>query len=354
MTFPMLPPETNSARMYMGPGSAPLLAAAAAWEGLAAQLGTTAAHFGAVVDGLTATWLGPSSLAMMTSASLYQTWLMLTAEQAEQTAGQAMAAAAAYEAAFVATVNPAEVLRNRATLATLVATNFLGLNTPAILATEAEYAEMWAQDVAAMFTYQAASMSATQLSAWEPLKPLTTGVNQSPVSPGGSNNSGGVQGVLSGLQGFDPNSGWSGLFNLYGEALVSSAPYDMPTNILSLFTNMWVMGQVSSAAQAAEAAAMNASNAVAAGPAAGDVAVTIGSAPSIGGLSVPQSWGTAVEQPVGVTVKNATPILPETELAPAAPLTPMPLMAAGKGGEPQRPRYGTPAKYVIPRHPSAG
>lgn len=32
-----------------------------------------------------------------------------------------------------------------------VATNILGQNTPAIAATETQYAEMWAQDAAAMY-----------------------------------------------------------------------------------------------------------------------------------------------------------------------------------------------------------
>ncbi len=40
---------------------------------------------------------------------------------------------------------------------TLIATNLLGHNTPAIAATEAQYVEMWAQDVAAMFGYAASS-----------------------------------------------------------------------------------------------------------------------------------------------------------------------------------------------------
>jgi hypothetical protein len=38
--FGALPPEINSARMYAGPGSDPLLASAAAWDALAAQLET--------------------------------------------------------------------------------------------------------------------------------------------------------------------------------------------------------------------------------------------------------------------------------------------------------------------------
>lgn len=37
--FSVLPPEINSLRMYLGAGSAPMLQAAAAWDGLAAELG---------------------------------------------------------------------------------------------------------------------------------------------------------------------------------------------------------------------------------------------------------------------------------------------------------------------------
>jgi PPE-repeat protein len=45
---------------------------------------------------------------------------------------------------------PSVTAANRAQLASLIATNLLGQNAPAIVATEAQYAEMWAQDVTAL------------------------------------------------------------------------------------------------------------------------------------------------------------------------------------------------------------
>jgi PPE-repeat protein len=86
-----------------------------------------------------------------------------TAAQAEQTAGQATAAAAAYEAAYGMTVPPPVIAANRAQLASLVATNVLGQNAPAIAATEVHYGQMWAQDAAAMYGYAAQSSAATKM-----------------------------------------------------------------------------------------------------------------------------------------------------------------------------------------------
>ncbi|WP_029401483.1 PPE domain-containing protein, partial [Mycobacterium tuberculosis] len=48
MNYAVLPPELNSLRMFTGAGSAPMLAAAVAWDGLAAELGSAASSFGSV------------------------------------------------------------------------------------------------------------------------------------------------------------------------------------------------------------------------------------------------------------------------------------------------------------------
>jgi len=161
--FGALPPEVNSGKIYAGPGSAPLLAAATAWDALATELQTTAASYASTIGELSTSWQGPSSAAAADAATPFTEWLSTTAAQAEQTASQAQAAAAAYEAAFAASIPPPVIEANRALLAALVATNFLGINTPAIAATEAAYAEFWAQDAGAMYAYAGAANTASQL-----------------------------------------------------------------------------------------------------------------------------------------------------------------------------------------------
>jgi PPE-repeat protein len=169
MDFGNYPPEINSARMYAGAGSGPMLAAAEAWDSLAAELHSVANSYQSVVSGLTAgSWQGPSAESMSAAAASYTGWLRTTAAQAEETGAQAKSAAAAYQTAFTATVPPATVAANRALLTQLIQTNVFGMNTQAIAANEAQYGEMWAQDAAAMYGYSASSASATQLTQFNP------------------------------------------------------------------------------------------------------------------------------------------------------------------------------------------
>jgi PPE-repeat protein len=181
MDFALLPPEVNSARMYAGPGSGTMLAAAMAWDELAAALQSTATAYQAEITALTAgPWVGPSATSMVAAITPYLEWMRTTGAQAEEAATKARAAAFAYETAFAETVPPPVVTANRTLLATLVATNVLGQNTPAIATTEAEYAEMWARDTAAMFGYAGATAAATRLTPFgQPDKTTTSDAAQS-------------------------------------------------------------------------------------------------------------------------------------------------------------------------------
>lgn len=175
-----MPPEINSGLMYAGPGSGPMLAAAAGWGALAAELESTADGYASELAELTGhTWFGPSSVRMKAAAAPYVEWLQASATQAGLTAGKAYAAAAAYEVAYAMTVLPPVIAANRVQLAVLVATNFFGQNTSVIAVTEAEYAEMWVQDATAMHGYAADAETASTLTSFDE-PPQTT--NQAGLS----------------------------------------------------------------------------------------------------------------------------------------------------------------------------
>jgi PPE-repeat protein len=176
MSFSLIPPEINSALMYSGAGSGPLLEAATAWDGLAADLETTATQYQTAVTNLTTgPWLGPSSAQMAAATAPYISWLQGTAATAAQTGAQAKVAAAAYQTAYASMVPPPEIAANRAELATLVANNFLGQNTGAIATNEANYLDMWIQDALGMDTYQVGSQQAAALPAHTAAPQVTSG-----------------------------------------------------------------------------------------------------------------------------------------------------------------------------------
>ncbi|MCV7009800.1 PPE family protein [Mycobacterium gordonae] len=169
MDFVVAPPEVTSALIAHGPGSGSLLAAATAWEALEEDLTATAHGFSSVVSNLAQVWQGVPATAMAELAFSYSSWLRDAATAAAHAAGQATAAAAAYDAARAATVPLEALAGNRTQLFSLVASNLLGLNAPAIAATEADYEQMWATDVAAMSDYYAgASAAVAQLTPWRP------------------------------------------------------------------------------------------------------------------------------------------------------------------------------------------
>ncbi len=211
MDFGALPPEINSGRMYSGPGSAPMRAASAAWNLLAAELESAATQYQSTIDVLDDEWLGPTSATMSAAVDPYITWMSTTGAQAEQTAAQASAAATAYEAAFAMTVPPLQVAANRAQLAMLVATNVIGQNTAAIAANEAMYGEMWAQDAAAMYGYAGTSAAAASVKAFsqppETSNPAAQAMQGSAVTQAnGASTGSGVQSQLQQLTSSIPSS----------------------------------------------------------------------------------------------------------------------------------------------------
>ena len=171
--YARLPPEINSALIFAGPGAAPLLAAAKAWDGLAEDLSSSASSFFSVTSDLAnGAWQGTSSAAMMAVATQYVSWLSAAAAQAEAASTQASAIAAAFETALEGTVQPAVVAANRNLVQALASANHLGQNAPAIADIEAAYEQMWASDVVAMSGYHAdASAAVAKLARWQHVLP---------------------------------------------------------------------------------------------------------------------------------------------------------------------------------------
>lgn len=361
------PPEVNSALIYTGPGAAPLTAAAAAWSSIAASLYETAATMGTTWGELMSTWSGPSYTAATTAIHSYISWITMTAGQADHTANLASAAASAFEETYAMTIPPPVVAQNRTRLATLVTTNFLGINTPAIMATEAEYAEYWVQDATAITTYFAQSTAITNTLPKHAPAPQTT--NPTPQATQTALGTGNARALTTNLIA-QPNAVGSGTtpidnflsnplietLNGYGQNIVSGGAFN-PTNIAGLLTggHDFFPGQYPDTLEATPRNLFSEPEAVAAGVAPPQTALgTSNSASKIGALSVPNSWTT---QP-GTLTSQTTPISAlNTTSEGAAPGTAgMPGMYGAPGtnrGIGQQPRYGY-KPTVIARPPSGG
>ena len=162
--FGALPPEITSAKIYSGPGSASMTAAASAWSGLAAELNSAAVGYDSVVTALASEeWMGPASAAMAAAAQPYVAWTSTTATLAEEAATRARAAAAAYEQVLASVVPPPMIAINRTELAQALQTNLFGQNNGVIAQLEAQYAQFWAQNSAAMYSYAGQAAAATNV-----------------------------------------------------------------------------------------------------------------------------------------------------------------------------------------------
>lgn len=391
MSYFAFPPEVTSGLMYSGAGVGPMMAAATAWNNLAAELSNTASQYESIITQLTTEqWTGAGSASAAAAAQPYVSWLTSTASAAEQAGIQASSAAAAYEAAFSGVVPPPVIAANRATLAALVATNFLGINTPAIMATEAQYMEMWAQDAVTMATYQAAGAAAAVLEpitpASETTNPGAAGIQSAAVaaaaaeSPASSLSDviGGLQSELSNvltgtssigtglfnalpvpvqnlLTALDGFLGTPLIFNGIQQVGVTASWFVFAAIPNAIFAQHAIDGNIAAAA-ATVAGASGGAAAAAEGAAAGlagevGAAAGLGEASLVGSLSVPASWAAAAPAAAGVGTALAGSgwAVPEEAVAPGM-MAGMPGMAAAtKGaGAYAAPRYGV-KPIVMPK-----
>ena len=315
MDFAALPPEVNSARMYFGAGAAPMMAAAAAWSALASELNTVAAGYESVIAA------------------------------------------------------------NRAQLAALVATNFLGINTPAIMATEAHYAEMWAQDAAAMYGYAASSAIAGQLDPMTPPPPVTNpgGVAGQAAAVAGGNAATNTQaGLMQTIQAVpnavsrlaDPPATTASDFfstplvqNTINGAINTTAWWTMETIPTAVLLDHTVNGVPSFFLATAGpyvgptlAGSVAPAGSTSAAGAPTLASASVGQATTVGKLSVPASWSAAapaVESVAPASAGSGWAVAPEQAAPVTAVPAGMPAMAsASRGGYGMGPRYGVKPKVM--------
>jgi PPE-repeat protein len=402
MSFSLIPPEINSALMYQGAGSGPLLEAATAWNGLAADLEATATQYQTAITNLTTgTWLGPSSAHMAAAAQPYIAWLQSTAAEATQTGAQAQAAAGAYQTAYASMVPPPLITANRAELTTLVSNNFLGQNTGAIAQNEAEYLDMWIQDALGMDTYNLHSTGASSALPTQTAAPLvTSGAQAAAAAPADSTTDALVVAILNGVAALfgGPSSGTGALTTLAGFDAwfpsVVSAVVANPTAALLPVQATYYMGMLGSTparmfmssggggASGAGAGALdgmkdsllaNVSKLVdgkaasvmtgvggqlskwGAGIQSG-IQAQMAHAMHAGGLSVPHGWHTGAES----DMSRAAPLLPTNSVAAPSMTTGLPTSPFSQGlmgalaGRGMSAMGSKVAAKVMPRSPAGG
>ncbi|MEB3023722.1 PPE family protein [[Mycobacterium] crassicus] len=346
--FGALPPEVNSARMYAGPGTGSLLAAAGSWRGLAAELGAVAAAYQAVIADLTGqVWFGPASASMAGAATPYADWLGSTATLADQTANRLMVAVGDFEQAFAAMVPPPAIAVNRTRLAALVAADVFGQNAAEIAATEAEYGQMWLQDAMAMYGYAARAAAATAMTPFtappavaNPAGSAGQGAAAGQAAAGSAHNQ--LSQLLSAiprqLQGLstagsaqsvpaDPVSQAASYIETLARTILPandtniSALYGMGQYARNLNTDLDISQATGGRAGfGSGVSALGATEStIPGGGARPAVTASTGSAGVVGRLAIPQAWADAV--PEVTTTATAAPAM-----SPAAALTP-----AGQG-----------------------
>lgn len=154
--YAALPPEVNVVRLLAGGGPAPMLATAAASSSMAHVLTDLATETQRQIQTLLLSWQGDGADAARPTWGQYTSWLLQLASVAQLTSTQAASQAQAYSTAVAMSPNLAEILANRAAMATLAATNVLGGATGAVmLGVEADYMRMWIQAAVAMGIYDA-------------------------------------------------------------------------------------------------------------------------------------------------------------------------------------------------------
>ncbi len=374
MDFGMLPPEVTSALIHSGPGAGSLIAASAMWHQLGTELEDFVRGYASVLSSLTEAWRGPSSMAMVKAVEPYLAWLSVSAQQCQLIGSSVQTVVAAFELTHFTVVHPLQVSANRTRLAQLLATNFFGINLPAIAATEAEYEAMWVNNSAAMYRYAATSASAVvppQFSSPPPIANptgLATQASVAPVAAATSPVSTTSLSLSSASANSLVNNGWFLLANTWGNQFIASG---FPINLLSYLAQasaaqslQGVHGEVGTGLAEGEAA-LGAGGAALGGIGAAGLGeapmAAVGVGVSLGKLTAPPAVvGILPTSEAPVQLASAVSPLPagESRLPMMPPLMP-PRVSTGSrrraGRDYENIEYGLELPgTVMPRPPSAG
>jgi len=393
MDFGILPPEVTSALIHAGPGAWSWIEAATMWQELSIELEQAASGYTTELSWLSTTWHGPSSQAIAQAFEPYLAWLHLTAQQCQEIATSVEVMTAAFESTHWTVVHPSLVAANRARLATLLATNFFGINYPAIAETEAEYHAMWVNNSAAMVRYAATSAGAVRQPTFssppQVANPSGTANQQAAVSnaallasgnagtnvgtnaPNASSSLGSTLSSLNMPFGFDPNSGWFEYWSTWANQTFAAGGY--PVNIIGVWAQLATahafqsLGADVGPGLADGAAALSSAetrlvSAIGAGSALAPRA-TLGVGISLGNLTMPPATVGMLGTSQPVQLASAVSALPsgagQTPMLPIAPMRPTRGSASGrrrKGGRDYDDiEYGAELPgTVMHRPPSAG
>ncbi|OBH06616.1 hypothetical protein A5696_23395 [Mycobacterium sp. E2699] len=334
MDFGTLPPEISSALIHSGPGAGSLIEASAAWERLGTELEESLPGYASVLSSVTETWQGPSATAMTQAVEPFLYWLRTTAQQCEQVSSSLQTVAAAFELACRTVVFPVQVTANRTRLAQLIATNWLGTNSVAIAETDAQYEGMWVNNSAAMYRYAATSAQATRLSQFSSppviVNPIAAAAQAgaapaaAAATPAQSAIGDFLTSILSFPGGFNPQKGWFGLAQTWGNQFIAGG---IPINLLSYLAQLSsaqslqsVSGDIgqglSEGESALSAAGADLAGAVRAAASGAAPAGAFGVGVSMGGLKMPPAV-------VGMLAAAKTPV----QLAAA--VSPLPASESG-------------------------
>jgi PPE-repeat protein len=357
------PPEITSALIHSGPGPGTWLTAANTWRQLAIELGQTAADYASTVAGIP--WRGPSATAMTLSTLPYIAWLQATAVQAAQMSMAATTMASSFVATQTAVVHPSVVAANRTQLAHLLATNFFGINFPAIAATETQYLQMWAGNTTAMLGYHATNLQTMALPTFNPPSPMTTptaAAAQTAAVPAAAAPA--QTGIFANpfvqiVAGFLENTVSSGIFNPQSfVSLVTSGhdyfPGQYPDVLAPTPRNLAIAYNLTGPEAVGGAPNFYAPPAEATSAVETSVTASMGKGMYVSNLVVPPS---AVTSPIQLAAAEAPLVATTADGAPLIPMFVPPMPPGARKAQQDKPAekgYGPPIFGTIMRRPPAG